>query len=239
MSILRILIPAVATVGGLLLAGARESRLLAQASAEKAGSPASRPAESRAVTSQPASRPASQPASTQPAGPPQVVIETSLGRIVVELDPERAPRTTENFLAYVDSRFYDDTLFHRVIKGFMNQGGGFTTAHQPKPPTRPPVRNESRHTARNTRGTIAMARSGHPDSATCQFFINTVDNRPLDFDGPYGGYTVFGKVVEGMDVVDRIASVSVRRGPLSPAQPIEDVVIESIRRKSTTADNAE
>jgi peptidyl-prolyl cis-trans isomerase A (cyclophilin A) len=137
----------------------------------------------------------------------KVKLATSLGDIVVELDAEKAPKTVDNFLQYVKTGHYDDTVFHRVIDGFMIQGGGYRQDLQQKP-TRPPIPLESRNGLSNTRGTIAMARTGIPDSATSQFFINVNDNLPLDQansrDGH--GYAVFGKVVSGMDVVDKIKS---------------------------------
>ena len=172
---------------------------------------------------------ASQPAS-QPAVPPQVVIETSLGQIVLELDAERTPITTANFLAYVDDKFYDGLLFHRVIKGFMIQGGGFAPSGQQVRPKHPPIRNESQNSAKNQPYTIAMARTGDPNSATSQFFINVKDNVFLNYPNN-NGYCVFGHVIEGKDVVDRIAAVQVAQSQVSEAQPLKDVVIQSIRRK--------
>jgi len=141
--------------------------------------------------------------------PPRVRLETNLGAIVLELDAQKAPKTVENFLAYVRDGFYDGTTFHRVIKGFMIQGGGLTADMQKKP-VKAPVKNEADNGLKNKRGTIAMARTGDPNSATAQFFINTVDNAPLDHKEkslPGWGYCVFGKVVEGMDVVDAIEGV--------------------------------
>ncbi len=148
------------------------------------------------------------------AKPPRVKLTTTLGEVVVELDPVKAPRTVENFLRYVEDKHYDGLVFHRVIDGFMIQGGGFTPDMQQKA-TRAPIPLESRNGLKNERGTIAMARTGVPDSATAQFFINVVDNRMLDFPNPDGhGYAVFGKVVQGMDVVDRIRAVATAsRGP--------------------------
>lgn len=201
-------------IAGLLYAG------------QESSSPSSRP-EANATTTRPASRPASEPA-TRPAKP-QVVIDTNLGEIVVELDREQTPATVANFLRYVDGRFYDGIIFHRVIRGFMIQAGGITDQLKAKQPTHPPVINESRKGASNQRGTIAMARTSDPHSATSQFFINLGDNSRLDNYG--GGYTVFGRVVKGMDVVDEIAQVPVRRTAISEAQPLENVVIRSIRRK--------
>ncbi|MBN2038216.1 MAG: peptidyl-prolyl cis-trans isomerase [Chitinispirillaceae bacterium] len=138
---------------------------------------------------------------------PQVKLETTLGDIVIELNATRAPKTVENFLAYVNSGFYNGTIFHRVIKTFMIQGGGFTEDLQQKS-SRPPVANEADNGLRNLRGTVAMARTPNPHSATSQFFINTVDNAFLDFKSKTDqgwGYCVFGKVVKGMETVDAIA----------------------------------
>jgi len=155
-------------------------------------------------------------ASAGAAESPRVRLETSMGGIVLALDAERAPRTVQNFLTYVRDGFYDGTIFHRVIDGFMIQGGGFTDAYARKQ-TRDPIRNESENGLANDRGTIAMARTSHPHSATSQFFINVADNEFLDH-GARGagswGYAVFGRVVEGMDVVDRI-----RRTPTGPGGP--------------------
>ena len=166
------------------------------------------------------------------AADPKVEIKTSLGDIVVELDPARAPLTVENFLQYVKARHYDGTLFHRVMPGFMIQGGGFTPDFQEKP-TGKPVRNEASNGVPNTVGTIAMARTNEPHSATAQFFINVADNRMLNFRFPTiegYGYAVFGKVVKGMDVVDRIVKVPTGPGP-APHQnvPVKPVIIKSIR----------
>ena len=142
---------------------------------------------------------------TPPA--PRVHLETNLGTIVLELNPDKAPETVENFLQYVKDKHYDGTVFHRVIGNFMIQGGGFKADMQQKS-TRPPIALESRNGLKNDRGTIAMARTNVPDSATAQFFINVVDNAMLNAPNPDGhGYAVFGKVVSGMDVVDKIRSV--------------------------------
>jgi len=139
-----------------------------------------------------------------------VKLETSQGDIVIELNHEKAPNTVANFLNYVDEGFYNGTIFHRVIKDFMIQGGGFTEEFVQKTP-HDPIQNEANNGLSNTAGTIAMARTGNPHSATAQFFINTVDNNFLDFRGEQGaawGYAVFGKVVKGLDVVDAIRGVS-------------------------------
>ncbi|MGN6650904.1 peptidylprolyl isomerase [Trinickia sp.] len=162
-------------------------------------------------------------AQTSSATHPQVLLKTSDGDIKVELYPEQAPKTVANFLDYVKSGQYSGTIFHRVIKGFMIQGGGYTASFAEKP-TRAPIPLESRNGLKNTTGTIAMARTGDPNSATAQFFINTVDNAGLDYPNPDGnGYAVFGKVVSGMDVVKKIeATPTTTRGPMSdvPQQPI-------------------
>ena len=156
---------------------------------------------------------------------PKVALETSKGKIVLELYVEKAPLTVKNFLAYVDAGFYNDTVFHRVIPNFMIQGGGFTADMQQKN-TRAPIRNEAANRLPNQRGTIAMARTPNPHSATAQFFINTKNNDFLNYKGktPQGwGYAVFGQVVEGMDVVDRISKVkTVTRGRHRdvPAEPV-------------------
>ena len=162
-------------------------------------------------------------AQTSSATHPQVLLKTSDGDIKVELYPEQAPKTVANFLDYVKSGQYSGTIFHRVIKGFMIQGGGYTASFAEKP-TRAPIPLESRNGLKNTTGTIAMARTGDPNSATAQFFINTVDNAGLDYPNPDGnGYAVFGKVVSGMDVVKKIeATPTTTRGSMSdvPQQPI-------------------
>lgn len=171
------------------------------------------------------------PAAEQPAAPaPRVALTTNLGRIVIELDPVKAPKSSENFLQYVRDGFYAGTVFHRVIPGFMAQGGGFTADLQLKP-TRAAIPNEANNGLSNLRGTVAMARTNDPHSATAQFFINVVDNQRLDFvseqDGLWG-YAVFGKVVEGMEVVDRIVAIPTGgQGPLPSAVPMEPVIIES------------
>ncbi len=149
--------------------------------------------------------PADRPAEPVRSGP-VVVLETNHGTISIALEVEKAPITTNNFLQYVKDGFYDNTLFHRVIPGFMIQGGGYNLALEEKP-TRAAIKNESSNGLRNRRGTVAMARRDPLDSATAQFFINLEDNPFLNADGPYGGYAVFGRVIEGMEVVDKIAAV--------------------------------
>jgi len=163
---------------------------------------------------------------------PRVTITTNLGAIVLELDAAKAPKSVENFLAYVDSGFYDGTIFHRVIPGFMIQGGGHTPDMMRKS-TREPVVNESKNGLSNQRGTIAMARTSDPNSATSQFFINSVDNSGGLDSGKTGdgwGYTVFGKVVEGMEVVDAISAVKTATKSGNQNVPVEPVVIQSVKR---------
>ena len=163
---------------------------------------------------------------------PQVELKTSAGVIVLELDPGKAPATVANFLQYVKDGHYDGTLFHRVIPGFMIQGGGFDRNFGEKP-TRKPVRNEAGNGLRNTAGTIAMARTPDPHSASAQFFINVADNAMLDFRFPTQegyGYAVFGKVVKGMDVVNAITKAATGPGSASHRDvPLKPVVIESTR----------
>ncbi len=160
---------------------------------------------------------------------PRVVLHTNMGDITLELDAVKAPKSTANFLQYVKDKHYDGTVFHRVIKDFMVQGGGFTRDLTQKP-TRPAIVNEADNGLSNVRGSVAMARTGDPDSATAQFFINVVDTPRLDFvskdSGATWGYAVIGKVVEGMDVVDRIRAVETGPGgPLPSDVPKSAVVI--------------
>ena len=161
-----------------------------------------------------------------------VVLETTLGTIQVELYPEQAPLTVENFLEYVDAGFYDGTIFHRVIPGFVLQGGGFA-ADMTRKPTRPPIKNEADNGLKNARGTLSMARTSEVDSATSQFFVNVVDNAFLDHGERDFGYAVFARVVEGMDVVDQIAAVETTTRGSYQDVPVEPVVIESARRLET------
>ena len=167
-----------------------------------------------------------------PTAKTTVVIETSLGAITAELWPDKAPVTVSNILQYADAKFYDGTIFHRVIDGFMIQGGGFTPDMNQKP-TRPAIKNEASSDVKNDRGTLAMARTMDVNSATAQFFINLADNAFLNHrdNTPKGfGYCVFGKVTAGMDVVDKIAKVKTgQKGPHGDV-PEEPVVIQSIRR---------
>lgn len=170
------------------------------------------------------------------AANPEVELDTTAGVIKLELYPKAAPKTVENFLDYVKAKHYDGTQFHRVIAGFMIQGGGYDANFWQKP-TRPPIAIESEQSVKaglsNVPGTIAMARTGDPNSATAQFFINVADNKRLDFHSPDPqgwGYTVFGKVIAGMDVVDRIAkSKTGPAGPFGSDVPVERVMIKSAR----------
>ena len=168
------------------------------------------------------------------AAKPRVDLNTSAGKIRLELYPDAAPQTVENFLAYVKSKQYDGTQFHRVIPGFMVQGGGFNSEFQQKP-TRGPVQNEAEQSSKagllNTPGTVAMARTSDPQSATAQFFINVADNKFLNFREatPQGyGYTVFGKVIQGMDVVNKIAAMPTGAGgPFPKDVPLEHVILKT------------
>lgn len=163
-----------------------------------------------------------------------VVIDTDLGTMELELDEERAPKTVANFLRYVDDGHYAGTIFHRVIPGFMVQGGGYD-AQYTKKPVRAPVENEADNGLRNTRGTVAMARTGDPHSATAQFFVNVVDNAFLDHtakDDRGWGYTVFGRVTSGLAVADKIVGVKTgSQGPFAKDAPLTPIAIKSIRRK--------
>lgn len=163
---------------------------------------------------------------------PQVKLETSLGVIVIELDREKAPISTENFLAYTREKFYDGTVFHRVVPNFMIQGGGYDAdINERSSGLHPPIKNEWKNGLKNVRGTIAMARTNDPDSATAQFFINVVDNPNLDQPISGGaGYAVFGRVVAGMDVVDKIKDTPTTAHPKYPGGkvvPVEAVVIRT------------
>ncbi len=188
----------------------------------------------------PAATPPAQPQATAPQAaspaaersPVYVLMTTSEGEIVLELDAAKAPVSVENFLGYTESGFYDGTIFHRVMSTFMIQGGGFTP-DLTKKDTGPPIVNEWQNGLKNKRGTIALARLGDPNSATSQFFINVADNAALDQPRPQTGnaaYAVFGKVVTGMDVVDAIKAVPTGTKSRYQNVPIEDVVIESVRR---------
>ncbi|HEY8504584.1 MAG TPA: peptidylprolyl isomerase, partial [Gemmataceae bacterium] len=165
------------------------------------------------------------------AANPVVVMETNHGTIKIELFADKAPITVKNFLQYVDDKHYDNTIFHRVIENFMIQGGGFEPGMKEKK-TRPPIKNEAGNGLSNERGTIAMARTPDPDSATAQFFINVRDNKGLDranaADGV--GYAVFGRVIEGMEVVDKIKKVETGVKGGHRDVPVKDVIIKSVRR---------
>ena len=159
---------------------------------------------------------------------PHVLITTTNGDIEIELDPVKAPISTKNFLAYVDKGFYTNTIFHRVIPGFMVQGGGFTQSMSQKP-TEAPIKNEASNGLHNVRGTLSMARTNDPDSATSQFFINIADNAFLD-PGRDRGYAVFAKVVKGMDVVDIIVNSQTTTKQGMQNVPIDPVLIKSAKR---------
>jgi peptidyl-prolyl cis-trans isomerase B (cyclophilin B) len=157
-----------------------------------------------------------------------IKLTTNHGVISLELNAEKAPKTVANFLAYVEAGHYNNTVFHRVIKNFMIQGGGMEPGMNQKP-CKAPIENEAANGLKNKRGTVAMARTNDPHSATAQFFINTVDNDFLDFKSPTGqgwGYCVFGEVVEGMDVVDKIRGVRTGNKGFHQDVPVEDVIIE-------------
>ena len=166
------------------------------------------------------------------AGNPQVILDTSLGKIVLELFPKKAPVTVKNFLLYIDEGFYDGTTFHRVIPNFMIQGGGFSSDMKPKT-AKAPIKNEAHNGLPNNRGSIAMARTQKPHSATSQFFINTVDNdflnhKSKDIQG--WGYAVFGQVLDGMEVVDSISKVKTENRGMYRDVPIQPIVILTGRR---------
>jgi len=162
------------------------------------------------------------------AAHPTVVLETTLGRIKIALDRDKAPQSVDNFLEYVRSGHYDGTIFHRVIPGFMVQGGGFDTSMKQKA-TRPPIKNEASNGLHNRRGTLAMARTNDPDSATSQFFINVKDNPALDYGPRNAGYAVFAEVVDGMGVVDRIVAVPTTTRPPHADVPVTPILIKSAR----------
>jgi len=171
------------------------------------------------------------------AANPKVELKTSLGAVVIELYPENAPKTVENFVQYVKGGFYDGTIFHRVIPGFMAQGGGFTPNFQQKP-ARPAIRNEAGNGLRNAIGTVAMARTADPHSATAQFFINVADNDFLDFKSPDEkgyGYTVFGRVTSGMDVVQKMIQVPTASAGPHQNVPRQPIIIERARLLESAA----
>ena len=165
------------------------------------------------------------PAHAQDA--PKVKLTTSVGDIVLQLDPAKAPKTVENFLAYVNAKHYDGTIFHRVINNFMIQGGGFTPDMQQKS-TRPPIPLEAKNGLKNDTYTVAMARTSNPESATAQFFINVKNNDSLNAPNPDGhGYAVFGKVISGADVVDKIRAVQTGNKGGMQNVPVETITIQS------------
>jgi len=169
------------------------------------------------------------------AANPAVELETSLGPIRIELYPDKAPKTVENFVQYAREGFYDGTVFHRVIPGFMIQGGGFTREMEQKK-TREPIANEAQNGLKNSTGTVAMARTPNPHSASAQFFVNLADNEFLDFTAPTPqgfGYTVFGRVTQGMDVVQKIAQVPTGNRAGHQNVPLKPVVIQRVRVLST------
>ncbi len=158
-----------------------------------------------------------------------ISFETSHGAFTVELFPKEAPVTVENFLRYVDDRHFDGTIFHRIVPGFVIQGGGLTADFASRK-TRAPIRNEARNGLKNLRGTLSMARTSEVDSATSQFFVNLTDNAFLDHGPSDFGYAVFGRIAQGMDAIDRIARVSTGRRKGYQDAPLEDVLIVSARR---------
>ena len=162
---------------------------------------------------------------------PVVIMETSLGNVKIELFEKEAPISVKNFLDYTKSGYYSGTTFHRVIPGFMAQGGGLTANLAPKPGNLPPIKNEADNGLKNDRGTLSMARSGDPNSATSQFFINVADNNSLNKPNPDGfGYAVFGKVIDGMDVVDKIVSTpQSRKNSVFQNVPLEPVTIKAVK----------
>ncbi|CAG0933572.1 MAG: Peptidyl-prolyl cis-trans isomerase B [Rhodocyclaceae bacterium] len=163
------------------------------------------------------------------AANPVVEMKTNQGAILIELDAEKAPKTVANFLQYARDGFYNGTIFHRVIDGFMIQGGGFEPGMKQKS-TRAPIENEAKNGLKNAAGTIAMARTQDPHSASAQFFINLVDNRPLDYPSRDGwGYAVFGKVTQGFDIVQKIAKVKTGNASFHQNVPVDPILIESVR----------
>ncbi|MBE0510380.1 MAG: peptidyl-prolyl cis-trans isomerase [Chromatiales bacterium] len=177
---------------------------------------------------------------SQESTPVQVEIETSMGSFVLELYPDKAPKTVANFLRYVDEGFYHGTIFHRVIDGFMIQGGGFDAQFEQKP-THAAIENEADNGLRNSTGSIAMARTSAPHSATAQFFINVNDNSALDFSSPSArgwGYAVFGRVVSGMDVVNAIKAVPTGNRGMHQNVPQETITIQQANRLNTNKEDA-
>lgn len=167
------------------------------------------------------------------AANPILIMETSMGIIKIELFEEQAPVTVKNFLSYVDDKHYDNTIFHRVKDGFMIQGGGFSPGMREKE-TKKAIKNEAGNGLSNLRGTLAMARLNDPDTATAQFFINVVDNKFLDRNTESAGYAVFGRVTEGMDIVDKIRKVKTGTQKGHSDVPNEDVIIKSVKRSTSS-----
>jgi cyclophilin family peptidyl-prolyl cis-trans isomerase len=241
MKVLRFLILLSLAVGLVIATGCGGSPPPEDAAApEKTAEPAAEaPAPAEPVGKEEAAPPPEKKAEPQaksaPAGNPVVVMETSKGTIKIELYPDKAPETVANFLRYVDDKFYDGTIFHRVIPRFMIQGGGMTPDMHEKP-TGDPIKNESANGLANNRGTIAMARLPDPHSASSQFFINHITNVGLNRgERDEWGYCVFGKVTDGMDVVDAIAQVQTGNRDGSGNVPVEPVIIKSVRRASASA----
>jgi len=172
--------------------------------------------------------------STAKTPAPQVLLSTTMGEIVLELYPDAAPASVDNFISYVEDKFYDGIIFHRVIKNFMIQAGGHRFDMTPKAPTRPPIVNESDNGIKNLRGTVAMARTRIPDSATSQFFINHKTNSSLDAQKGRPGYAVFAKVIKGMDVVDKIATTKTENLERYGNVPVTTVSIIKARIVNTT-----
>jgi peptidyl-prolyl cis-trans isomerase A (cyclophilin A)/peptidyl-prolyl cis-trans isomerase B (cyclophilin B) len=201
---------------------------LLAATALQYGAAAGSPAAGSPAADLPAAAPAAERAPA--AGPSEVQVVTSLGNFTIELLPERAPLTVAQFLRFVDQGFYSGTLIHRVIPNFVIQGGGFDTSYKLKG-TPPKVVNESGNGLPNLRGTVGLARPPEPHGGDCQFYVNLFDNPALDPNQTRWGYAVFGKVVQGMDVVDRIGNVATgAKGPFKEDSPLQQVVIERIER---------
>jgi cyclophilin family peptidyl-prolyl cis-trans isomerase len=170
------------------------------------------------------------PVQAQDKKNPVVVMDTSMGKITIELFADKAPITVKNFLRYTDEKYYDGLIFHRVIPDFMIQGGGFTPGMKKEKDPHDPIKNEAGNGLSNKRGTIAMARTNDPDSATAQFFINVKDNPGLDRAGNKAGYAVFGQVIDGLGVVEKIKQVETANRGGHGDVPVNDVVIKSVRR---------
>jgi peptidyl-prolyl cis-trans isomerase A (cyclophilin A)/peptidyl-prolyl cis-trans isomerase B (cyclophilin B) len=215
----------------LLLAAALLAPAFAFAQSTPPATATPAPAAGKAATKAPATAAKADAKKAAPAtaAAPRVLVKTNLGDMTIELYPDKAPKSVENFLAYVKSGFYDGTLFHRVIDNFMVQGGGFTKDLRQKP-TRAAIPIESKNGLSNLRGTVAMARTADPNSATAQFFINVVDNPRLDYASDASpGYTVFGKVVSGLEVVDKMKAVPTGpQGPFRSDVPTTPIVIEKV-----------